>query len=48
MPTAERLAWTPAAWEDDLYWQEQDRKPLRRIHQTTHTGLLIAWKPHCW
>ncbi len=29
----ERLAWTPAAWEDYLYWQGQDRKQLRRIHQ---------------
>ena len=33
MPTAERLAWTPAAWEDDLYWQGQDRKQLRRMYQ---------------
>lgn len=33
MPAAERLAWTPAAWEDDLYWQGQDRKQLRRINQ---------------
>ena len=33
MPTAERLAWTPAAWEDDLCWQGQDRKQLRRINQ---------------
>ncbi len=33
MPTAERLAWTPAAWEDYPYWQGQDRKQLRRINQ---------------
>ena len=33
MPAAERLAWTPAAWEDYLYWQGQDRKQLRRINQ---------------
>ena len=32
MPAAERLAWTPAAWEDYLYWQGQDRKQLRRIN----------------
>jgi toxin YoeB len=33
MPEADRLVWTPAAWEDYLYWQSQDRKQLRRIHQ---------------
>ena len=33
MPAAERLAWTPAAWEDCLDWQNQDRKQLRRINQ---------------
>jgi toxin YoeB len=33
MPAAERLAWTPAAWDDYLYWQGQDRKQLRRINQ---------------
>jgi toxin YoeB len=33
MPAAERLAWTPAAWDDDLYWQGQDRKMMRRINQ---------------
>ena len=33
MPAAERLAWTPAAWEDYLYWQGQDRKQCRRINQ---------------
>jgi len=33
MPKLERLAWTAAAWEDDLYWQSQDRRQLRRIKQ---------------
>jgi toxin YoeB len=33
VPAAERLAWTPAAWEDYLYWQNQDRRELRRINQ---------------
>ncbi|MCP9915124.1 Txe/YoeB family addiction module toxin [Cyanobium sp. ATX 6F1] len=33
MPAAERLGWTPAAWEDYLYWQGQDRQQLRRINQ---------------
>jgi toxin YoeB len=33
MPAAERLTWTPAAWEDSIYWQGHDRKQLRRINQ---------------
>ena len=28
----DRLAWTPAAWEDCVYWQGQDRKTLKRIN----------------
>ena len=27
------LAWTDAAWEDYLYWQEQDKRTLRRINK---------------
>lgn len=26
-------AWDDFAWEDYLYWQKQDRKTLKRIHQ---------------
>jgi toxin YoeB len=33
MPAVERLAWTPAAWEDYISWQRQDLKQLRRINQ---------------
>lgn len=33
MSAAERLVWSPAAWEDYVYWQGQDRKQLRRINQ---------------
>jgi len=29
---ARRLAWTGEAWSDDLYWQSQDRKTLRRVN----------------
>ena len=32
MPSIERLAWTTAAWEDYLHWQNQDRRQLRRIN----------------
>lgn len=31
-----RLVWDEAAWEDYLWWQQQDRKILKRIN------LLIA------
>jgi toxin YoeB len=27
-----RLLWTPAAWQDYVYWQGQDRKTLKRIN----------------
>lgn len=27
-----RLLFTPAAWEDYVYWQDQDRKTLKRIN----------------
>ena len=27
-----QLSWTQAAWSDYLYWQEQDRKTLKRIN----------------
>jgi len=41
MPAAERLAWTAAAWEDDLYWQGQDRRQMKRINQ-----LIQACRTH--
>jgi toxin YoeB len=33
MPVIERLAWTDAAWDDYLQWQNQDRRQLQRINQ---------------
>jgi toxin YoeB len=30
---AKRLVWTAEAWADYLYWQDQDRKTLRRINK---------------
>ena len=27
------LAWAEKAWKDYCYWQEQDRKPLKRINK---------------
>lgn len=28
----QRLTWTAAAWSDDVWWQGQDRKTLKRIN----------------
>lgn len=28
-----KIAFSPKAWADYLYWQEQDKKTLRRINQ---------------
>ena len=28
-----KLAWTEDAWDDYIYWQEQDRKTLKRINK---------------
>ena len=27
------LLFSPQAWEDDLYWQQTDKKLVRRIHE---------------
>ncbi len=35
----ELLAWTPAAWEDCLYRQGQDRRQLKRINELIHACL---------
>lgn len=28
-----RLTWTVAAWEDYLFWQQNDRKQLKRVNR---------------
>ncbi len=28
----ERITWTGAAWEDYCYWQQQDKKTVKRIN----------------
>lgn len=55
-----RLVWTPAAWNDHLYWQGQDRKTLKRINtliqETLRTLFVGLGKPEplranltgCW
>jgi toxin YoeB len=43
MPAAERLAWTPTAWEDCLYWKGQGRRQLKRINQLIQACLRGAF-----
>ena len=31
--TKKSIKWTPAAWDDYVYWQGQDKKTLRRINR---------------
>ena len=33
--TKRLLSWTDEAWKDYLYWQNQDKKTLRRINKLT-------------
>lgn len=28
-----KIAWTPTAWKDYLYWQSRDKKKLKRINE---------------
>ena len=30
---SKKLAWTEPAWSDDIYWQNQDKKTLKRINK---------------
>jgi toxin YoeB len=38
------LAWTPKAWEDYLYWQEQDKAKSRRINMLINSALRNPFK----
>jgi toxin YoeB len=44
-----RIIFAPEAWEDYLYWQETDKKALRRIHElirdTTRSPFAGIGKP---
>jgi toxin YoeB len=31
--SSRKLAWTDEAWKDYLYWQNQDKKTLKRINK---------------
>jgi toxin YoeB len=39
-----KLAWTDAAWSDYLYWQEQDRKTLKRINKLIEAALRMPFE----
>ena len=39
MRRADQLSWTPSAWNDYLYWQQQDRKTVRRLNQLIQATL---------
>ncbi len=30
---SKKLAWTDEAWKDYIYWQTQDKRPLKRINK---------------
>jgi len=34
-----QLAWTAEAWKDYLYWQNQDKKTLKRINKLIEATL---------
>lgn len=34
---SKQLSWTDEAWSDYLYWQEQDKKTLKRINKLIQT-----------
>ena len=38
------LVWQTNAWEDYLYWQEQDKKILRRINDLIKDTLRSSFK----
>ncbi len=52
MPAIERLAWTAAACDEYLHWQNQDRRQLRRINQLIQACLRDPFegigKPSRW
>jgi toxin YoeB len=38
------LVWTPNAWKDYLYWQEQDTKKLRRVNSLITSALRTPFE----
>jgi toxin YoeB len=38
------LVWTPTAWKDYLYWQEQGAKKLRRVNTLITSALRTPFE----
>lgn len=38
------LAWTEAAWADNIYWQGQDKKTLKRINKLISNTLRTPFE----
>ena len=38
------LIWTPNAWKDYLYWQENDKKKLRRVNTLITSALRTPFE----
>jgi toxin YoeB len=39
-----KLAWTDEAWSDYLYWQQQDKKTLKRINKLIEATLRLPFE----
>ncbi|MEQ9482952.1 Txe/YoeB family addiction module toxin [Coleofasciculus sp. F4-SAH-05] len=39
-----KLAWTDEAWEDYLYWQNQDKKTLKRINKLIKATKILPFE----
>jgi toxin YoeB len=42
--SSRQLAWTREAWKDYLWWQEQDRRTLRRINKLIEATLRTPFE----
>ena len=42
-----RLCFTPAAWEDYLWWQQQERRLLKRVNQLIRETLRSSFEGIC-
>lgn len=40
MKTVRRLAWDKNGWSDYLYWQQQDKKTLKKINRLIQNALV--------
>ena len=41
---SERITWTGAAWEDYCYWQQQDKKTVKRINLLIQDIILTVFR----